>query len=433
MQYLDGGSFLTLRRSVSGGCIPERILANVSVDLLLGLRYLHKERHVIHRDIKPSNLLFNLQGQAKLADVRDRLSFLCLSLRFHGAERVVFSAFHERFLCVRDMHCDTAFHCLSPTFPPFIVVLQFGVSSQQMQTIANANTWVGTTTYMSPGTAFHSPSTARSLPFHRPHHSRLPPAVLLSPERITGKPYSFDSDVWSLSLSLMECAIGRYPYNAGGGGGGSAARGAAAEAAAESSGARSPPTSSNMGTLSLPFVDLSLTLHCLLLSDRSLSFNAFHWPFTVQVSSSCCTSSRLRTRRVSAQQRGPFSCLSLRLHGPFPAFLHGPFSCLSLRLHGPFPAFHCASTTLNALLIYREHGRVADGSALRWADLPASFSAVLRDLLGLCLQRDPTKRPSAAQLLTHPFLDSRAEGERERDTAQWLAESFFKEGEPPTA
>ena len=85
------------------------------------------------------------------------------------------------------------------------------------------------------------------------------------------------------------------------------------------------------------------------------------------------------------------------------------------------------------MLIYREHGRVADGSALRWADLPASFSAVLRDLLGLCLQRDPTKRPSAAQLLTHPFLDSRAEGERERDTAQWLAESFFKEGEPPTA
>ena len=47
--------------------------------------------------------------------------------------------------------------------------------------MTKCNSWVGTVTYM-------------------------------SPERISGRPYSFDSDVWSFGLSLVECAIGRFPY-----------------------------------------------------------------------------------------------------------------------------------------------------------------------------------------------------------------------------
>lgn len=34
----------------------------------------------------------------------------------------------------------------------------------------------------------------------------------MSPERITHQPYSFNSDIWSLGLVLLECALGRYPY-----------------------------------------------------------------------------------------------------------------------------------------------------------------------------------------------------------------------------
>ena len=34
----------------------------------------------------------------------------------------------------------------------------------------------------------------------------------MSPERIGGLGYGFDSDVWSLGLSLLECALGRFPY-----------------------------------------------------------------------------------------------------------------------------------------------------------------------------------------------------------------------------
>jgi serine/threonine protein kinase len=34
----------------------------------------------------------------------------------------------------------------------------------------------------------------------------------MSPERLSGKPYSFASDIWSLGITLVECANGEYPY-----------------------------------------------------------------------------------------------------------------------------------------------------------------------------------------------------------------------------
>ena len=36
----------------------------------------------------------------------------------------------------------------------------------------------------------------------------------MSPERLGGKPYSFASDIWSLGITLVECALGYFPYTA---------------------------------------------------------------------------------------------------------------------------------------------------------------------------------------------------------------------------
>jgi len=47
--------------------------------------------------------------------------------------------------------------------------------------VSQAASWVGTVTYM-------------------------------SPERIRGATYSFSSDIWSLGLTLLEAATGRFPY-----------------------------------------------------------------------------------------------------------------------------------------------------------------------------------------------------------------------------
>jgi len=34
----------------------------------------------------------------------------------------------------------------------------------------------------------------------------------MSPERLEGHPYKNDTDLWSLGLSIVECALGKYPY-----------------------------------------------------------------------------------------------------------------------------------------------------------------------------------------------------------------------------
>eukprot|EP00877_Chromochloris_zofingiensis_P000601 jgi/Chrzof1/10541/Cz05g02170.t1_MAPK2 len=60
-------------------------------------------------------------------------------------------------------------------------ISDFGVSGQLSNSCSKCLSWVGTVTYM-------------------------------SPERIRGDCYAFNTDVWSLGLVLLECAVGRFPY-----------------------------------------------------------------------------------------------------------------------------------------------------------------------------------------------------------------------------
>ncbi|PRP86426.1 hypothetical protein PROFUN_05345 [Planoprotostelium fungivorum] len=62
-----------------------------------------------------------------------------------------------------------------------VKISDFGVSGQLAHTLSQKQSWVGTVTYM-------------------------------SPERISGAAYSYDSDIWSMGLTLVECALGRFPY-----------------------------------------------------------------------------------------------------------------------------------------------------------------------------------------------------------------------------
>ncbi|KAK7201703.1 mitogen-activated protein kinase kinase [Novymonas esmeraldas] len=117
--------------------VPPPVLASITRLMLKGLVYLHRTRHLIHRDLKPSNVLFNGRtGDIKISD--------------------------------------------------------FGVSSNLECTKADAHSFVGTVTYM-------------------------------SPERLRGEHYSYAADIWSLGLVVAELAVGVCPY-AGLRGGSSEAR-----------------------------------------------------------------------------------------------------------------------------------------------------------------------------------------------------------------
>ncbi|GBG30363.1 Mitogen-activated protein kinase kinase 1 [Hondaea fermentalgiana] len=66
-----------------------------------------------------------------------------------------------------------------------VKISDFGIVRDVSEDQTNVNTFVGTMVYM-------------------------------SPERINGEPYSFASDVWSLGLTLMTCALGAFPFREGG-------------------------------------------------------------------------------------------------------------------------------------------------------------------------------------------------------------------------
>ncbi|CEP62569.1 mitogen-activated protein kinase kinase STE7 LALA0_S05e08548g [Lachancea lanzarotensis] len=133
MEYMDCGSLdkimSTYKSFVKRGSpdasenwFNELVLAKISFAVLNGLSYLYRDYKIIHRDIKPSNVLINSKGYVKICD--------------------------------------------------------FGVSKKLINSIAD--TFVGTSTYM-------------------------------SPERIQGSVYSTKGDVWSLGLMIVELVTGEFP------------------------------------------------------------------------------------------------------------------------------------------------------------------------------------------------------------------------------
>ncbi|KAG8924813.1 MAP kinase kinase (MEK) [Tulasnella sp. 418] len=126
MEYMDKGSLDGIYKK--SGPIDIQIVGKIALAVLEGLTYLYDAHRIIHRDIKPSNMLCNSQGEIKICD--------------------------------------------------------FGVSGELINSIAD--TFVGTSTYM-------------------------------SPERIQGAQYTVKSDVWSLGISLIELALGRFPFADDGG------------------------------------------------------------------------------------------------------------------------------------------------------------------------------------------------------------------------
>ena len=128
LEFMDCGSLADcLGRH---GALPDALLAYASVTLVGGLEHLHHKHKVMHRDIKPSNMLLNSRGQAKLGD--------------------------------------------------------FGISGQLQNTIARAQTFVGTAAYMAP--------------------------ERISNPNQTG--YAFEADIWAFGVSMWECAMGQYPFAA---------------------------------------------------------------------------------------------------------------------------------------------------------------------------------------------------------------------------
>lgn len=127
MEYMSGGSLQELLSH--GPLTDEEQLSSIARQVMKGLAFLHKG-HQIHRDIKPANILRSFDGTVKLAD--------------------------------------------------------FGIARELDDSMAKANTFIGTLIYM-------------------------------APERIESEGYSYAADVWAVGLSILALALGKFPYSTNGG------------------------------------------------------------------------------------------------------------------------------------------------------------------------------------------------------------------------
>ncbi|KAM7509607.1 hypothetical protein LguiA_020060 [Lonicera macranthoides] len=84
---------------------------------------------------------------------------------------------HERHVIHRDIKPSN----LLVNHKGEVKITDFGVSAMLASSMGQRDTFVGTYNYM-------------------------------SPERISGSTYDYKSDIWSLGLVILECAIGRFPY-----------------------------------------------------------------------------------------------------------------------------------------------------------------------------------------------------------------------------
>lgn len=154
----------------TGGCEDEGVLANIAVQALAGLDFLHACNQ-IHRDIKPANLLINLNGDVKVSDLG--------ILRQIDIDKDI----QEEAKSLNDNNSAAE----SKDNDREEEMGEKGEEGARRDSrMHRAKTFVGTTTYM-------------------------------SPERIDGQAYSYPCDIWSFGLSLLTLSLGRLPLDTKGG------------------------------------------------------------------------------------------------------------------------------------------------------------------------------------------------------------------------
>lgn len=61
MELIDGapiGEYFNSLKEKNGGFTEKRVW-NIFIQIVLALRYLHKEKHIVHRDLTPNNIMLS--------------------------------------------------------------------------------------------------------------------------------------------------------------------------------------------------------------------------------------------------------------------------------------------------------------------------------------------------------------------------------------
>jgi serine/threonine protein kinase len=180
LEYMDGGSLADVVQRVER--VPEPMLAGITARILPALAYMHS-RHMVHRDIKPANILISTDGQPKVSDFG-------------------ISAFMDNTIAQVGGRPAKGSICGGGMLGQ--------VCACWLEELLGANTWLAFSCLPCSGCHRKAAPCPQC-------HTFLGTVTYMSPERINGQPYSFPADIWALGLTLLECATGKYPYDASGG------------------------------------------------------------------------------------------------------------------------------------------------------------------------------------------------------------------------
>lgn len=150
LEFMESG---TLAEKLRQGALAAPATLELGIAIASALEHLHQEE-ILHRDVKPSNIGFSKEGVAKLMDF--------------GIARLMFEAQSES-----------------------------GISWEELEELDEpVDTLSSTATWDSPTSATRFQNMAGTLSY-------------LSPEALNGEPPHPSFDLWSLSLVLYECLLGR--------------------------------------------------------------------------------------------------------------------------------------------------------------------------------------------------------------------------------
>ena len=92
MELIDGaplGEHFTSLKEKKESFTEPRIW-NIFIQIVLALRYLHKEKHIVHRDLTPNNIMLSENDKVTISELscHDDLSFSIVLTSFHFASNL---------------------------------------------------------------------------------------------------------------------------------------------------------------------------------------------------------------------------------------------------------------------------------------------------------------------------------------------------------
>lgn len=211
MELMDGGSLQDIVDA--GGCASEDTLASIAFQALSGLEFLHSCNQ-IHRDIKPANILINHDGVVKISDLGILKKIDPIPVSGGVAMHLLPTIQSMEIPDSPKLHpaASAATEAAAAGTAAAVGVEGGGGATERKEDDDTGKETDREKGGIEGAGAAAGGDSGKHLNIHAHEMYRANTFVgtltYMAPERIDGRSYTFNSDVWSLGLTMMSVAQG---------------------------------------------------------------------------------------------------------------------------------------------------------------------------------------------------------------------------------